>query len=102
VFTTASPVYDIVATREDTDERLLLWAVHDTGDTSVGSTRIDRCATTRENSNGADAATLVTAGSVTDAARTRARELDVTVLDASDFVELLEFENIRTDAFIDQ
>jgi tetratricopeptide (TPR) repeat protein len=99
-FTTAAAVYDIVATREKPDEKLLIWAVH--GVDEVGSTRIDRCATTRENSRGADRATLVTTGSVTDTARTRASELDVTVLDGDDFVELLEFEDVRTEGILER
>ncbi|WP_436934446.1 restriction endonuclease [Halovenus marina] len=100
VFTTAAAVYDIVATRENPDEKLLIWAIP--GDEAVGSTRIDRCATARESSNGADEAALVTTGSLTDAARTRASELDVTVLDGDEFVELLEFEGVRTEEILER
>jgi len=91
---TKKAVYDIVALHQDPRERLLLWTVHRPDGGSVGSTVVKRCATARDSSQGADGATLVTSGNLTDAARTRAADLDVTVLDCEDLVPLLDSSDL--------
>lgn len=92
---TAKAVYDIVAMREaPAEERLLVWTVHRSDGGEVGVTVVKRCATARESSHGADSATLVTTGSLTSAARTRAEELDVAIVDADELVHLLRFEEL--------
>jgi hypothetical protein len=84
-------VYDILAirSRDDGDERLLLWAAHEPGGT-VDATVVRRCATTRDSSRGADAATLVTTGRLTTAARRAAEDHDVTVIDLETLVADLD------------
>jgi tetratricopeptide (TPR) repeat protein len=92
---TAKAVYDIVAMREEpAEERLLVWTVHRPDGGEVGATVVKRCATARESSQGADSATLVTTGSLTSAARTRAEELEVAVVDDDELVHLLQFEEL--------
>jgi len=86
---TTKTVYDVVAMREEGDERLLLWTVHRPDGGALGATVVRRCATTRDSSQGADSATLVTSGTLTGAARDRAEELDVTVVDCEGLVEAI-------------
>lgn len=94
VFTsTTSAVYDVVAIREDPDEeRLLLWTVHRPDGGELGTTVVKRCATARDSSQGADRATLVTTGSLTNAAAKSAEDMDVTVLESADLSTLLREE----------
>jgi hypothetical protein len=88
VFSAATKaVYDVVATAEADDERVVLWAVHRPDGGALGATVLRRCATTRDSSQGADSATLVTTGSLTATARERAADLDVTVVDCEDLAE---------------
>lgn len=84
-------VYDILAlrTRDGGDERLLLWTVHQPDGGTVDATVVRRCATTRDSSHGADAATLVTTGTLTNAARKSAEEHDVTVVDRETLLQEL-------------
>ncbi|WP_302082784.1 restriction endonuclease [Salinibaculum rarum] len=92
VFSAATEtVYDILAMRErdGEDERLLLWTVHRPDGEPVGPTVVRQCATTRDSSQGADRATLVTTGTLTGGARTRAEELDVTVVDGEELAAKL-------------
>lgn len=92
---TAKAVYDIVAMREEpAEERLLVWTVHRADGSEVGGTIVKRCATSRQSSQGADSATLVTTGTLTSAARTRAEEMDVAVVDVEELVHLLRFEEL--------
>lgn len=84
-------VYDILAlrTRDGEDERLLLWTVHQPDGGAVDATVVRRCATTRDSSHGADAATLVTTGRLTNAARKCAEDNDVTVVDRETLLQEL-------------
>jgi hypothetical protein len=84
---TTKAVYDIVATAQANDERVLLWTVHRPDGGALGATVLRRCARTRDSIQGADSATLVTTGSLTATARERAQELDVTVVDCEDLAE---------------
>jgi tetratricopeptide (TPR) repeat protein len=91
--TTNQVVYDIVAMREKPEQRrLLLWTEHRADDEQIGPRTIERCATARDSSQGADSATLVTNALLRTAAKQRAEGLDVTVIDGSDLVELVRFE----------
>jgi tetratricopeptide (TPR) repeat protein len=91
--TTNQVVYDIVAMRDEPEQRrLLLWTEHRGDDEQVGPRTIERCATARDSSQGADSATLVTNALLRTAAKQRADGLDVTVIDGSDLVELVRFE----------
>ena len=78
-------VYDVLAIRnregEGEDERLLLWTAHRPDGGTVDATVVRRCATTRDGSRGADGATLVTTGTLTNAAAQVAAAQDVTVVD---------------------
>ena len=86
-------VYDIVAMREAPEEqRLLLWTEHRAEDEQLGPRAVERCATARDSSHGADSATLVTNALPRTAAEQRAEGLEVTVIDGRDLVELLRFE----------
>lgn len=86
-------VYDIVAMREEPEEqRLLLWTEHRAEDEQLGPRAVERCATARDSSHGADSATLVTNVLPRTAAKQRAEGLEVTVIDGQDLVELLRFE----------
>jgi len=86
-------VYDIVAMRNTpAKQRLLLWTEHRPGDEQLGPRAIERCATARDSSQGAESATLVTNALLRTAAKQRAEGLDVTVIDGQDLVELLRFE----------
>lgn len=92
--TTNQVVYDIVAMREEPEQRrLLLWTEHRGEDEQIGPREIERCATARDSSQGADSATLVTNALLRTAAKQRADGLDVTVIDGSDLVELVRFED---------
>lgn len=97
---TEKAAYDILAVRQDPTERLLLWTVHRPDGGSLGSTAVERCATARDNSRGADGAVLVTSGALTDAARARASDLDVTVVDSDDLADL--FESLDLDALLEE
>jgi hypothetical protein len=91
--TTNQVVYDIVAMRDEPEQRrLLLWSEHRSGDGQIGPRTIERCATARDSSQGADSATLVTNALLRTAARQRAEGLDVTVIDGNDLIELIRFE----------
>lgn len=81
-------VYDVVAVRGD--DRLLLWTVQNPDGGRVGPTAIRRCATARDSSGGEERATLVTTGRITAAARRRAEELDVSVLDGAALADRVE------------
>lgn len=78
-------VYDVLAIRnregEGEDERLLLWTVHRPDGGTVDATVVRRCATARDGSRGADGATLVTTGTLTNSAAQVAAAQDVTVVD---------------------
>ncbi len=87
---TTKAVYDVVAMAEDGEERLLLWTVHRPDGGTLTETVLRRCATTRDSSQGADSATLVTTGSLTSATRERAESLDVTVLDCEQLAEAVQ------------
>lgn len=90
VFTASGEaVYDVVAMRsgEDGDERLLIWTEHRPDGGTLGATAIERCATARDSSRGADQATLVTTGTLTSAAYERADARDVTVVTATSLAE---------------
>jgi len=90
---TKQVVYDIVAMREEPEQqRLLLWTEHKPGEEQLGPRSVERCATARDSSQGAESATLVTNALPRTAARQRAEGLDVTVIDGQDLVELLRFE----------
>ena len=82
-------VYDVLAirTRDGADERLLLWTAHRPDGGAVDETAVRRCATTRDSSRGADGATLVTTGTLTAAARRRAADLDVGVVEREALLE---------------
>ncbi len=97
---TQKAVYDVLAVRQDPTERLLLWTVHRPNGGSLGSTAVERCATARDNSRGADGAVLVTSGTLTDAARARASDLDVTVVGSDDFADL--FESLDLDGLLEE
>ncbi|MEF8815011.1 MAG: restriction endonuclease [Halovenus sp.] len=97
---TKKAVYDIVAVRQDPEKRLLLWTAHPPDGGSLGSTAVERCATARDSNQGADGATLVTSGRLTDAARARAAELDVTVVDCDDFADLIE--SLELDSLLEE
>jgi len=91
--TTNQVVYDIVAMRDEPEQRrLLLWTEHRADEEQIGPRTIERCATARDSSQGADSATLVTNALLRTAAKQRADGLDVTVIDGSDLVELVRFE----------
>jgi len=81
-------LYDIVAIRDGGD-RLLLWAVHHPDGGVLGPSVLERSATVRDTTGGGAEATLVTTGSLTTAARQRAAELDVRVVDCGTLVELV-------------
>lgn len=85
---TTKAVYDVVAMRDD--DRLLLWTVHRPDGGALGATVLRRCATTRDSSQGADRATLVTTGTLTTAARDWAEELGIRVVDCETLVEELD------------
>jgi len=86
-------VYDIVAMREEPEERrILLWTEHRPDDSQLGPRAVKRCATARDSSQGADSATIVTNALLRTAAKQRAQELDVTVIDGSDLIDLVRFE----------
>jgi len=90
---TKQVVYDIVAMREEPEQqRLLLWTEHRPGDEQLGPRAVERCATARDSSQGAETATLVTNALPRTAAEQRAEGLEVTVIDGQDLVELLRFE----------
>ena len=90
---TKQVVYDIVAMREEPEQqRLLLWTEHKPGEEQLGPRSVERCATARDSSQGAESATLVTNALPRTAAKQRAEGLDVTVIDGQDLVELLRFE----------
>jgi tetratricopeptide (TPR) repeat protein len=82
---TASTVYDIVAIRGD--ERQLVWTIHRPDGGALGATIVRRCATSRDRSERTDKATIVTTGTLSNAASRRAGELDVTVIDSEELVE---------------
>jgi len=77
---------------EPEQQRLLLWTEHKPGEEQLGPRSVERCATARDSSQGAESATLVTNALPRTAARQRAEGLDVTVIDGQDLVELLRFE----------
>lgn len=81
-------VYDIVAMRENPDERLLLWTSN--AESEVTKTTIKQCATTLESSQGSDGAVLVTADSLTRTAANLAEELGVTVVERDELVDRLD------------
>ena len=81
-------VYDVVAMRDDTDERLLIWTNHTEGE--ANKTVIKQCATTLESSHGSNGAVLVTADSLTKAARRKAETLDVRVVERDELIARLE------------
>jgi tetratricopeptide (TPR) repeat protein len=86
-------VYDVVAMREEPEERrLLLWTEHRPDGSQLGPRTVTRCATARDSSQGADCATIVTNALLRTAAQQRAQELDVTVIDGSDLRDLVRFE----------
>lgn len=92
---TTDVVYDIVAIgHEPTESRMLLWTVHADGGV-VDVTTVERCATARDSSKGADEATLVTTGTLTQKARSRAEALDVSVIEADRLVEILREEGLE-------
>lgn len=86
--TDAGTVYDLLAVRDG--ERLLLWTVRSGAGQPVGADLIERCATTRDRSRGADAAAIVTDGTLAAGAAERAADLDVEVVDADALCDLLE------------
>jgi len=91
----AAAVYDIVAIREDPDEtRLLIWTAHSPTGGTIGPTVIERCATARDSSQGADSATVVTTGRLTTAAWDRAAELDITVVDYEELADIVQVEDV--------
>ena len=93
---TAKAVYDIMAMRQEPEEhRLLLWTVHRPDGGALGATVIKRCATARDSSQGADSATLVTTGTLTDAAQQSVDDLGVTVVDSEKLAELIRFESLE-------
>jgi len=86
-------VYDVVAMRDEPDsQRLLLWTEYRPDDEQLGPRTVERWATARDSSQGADSATLVTNALLRTAAKQRAEGLEVTVIDGQDLVELLRFE----------
>lgn len=90
---TKQVVYDIVAMREEPQQqRLLLWTEHKPGEEQLGPRAVERCATARDSSQGADSATLVTNALPRTAAKQRAEGLEVTIIDGQELVELLRFE----------
>jgi len=93
---TKQVVYDIVAMRDEPEEqRLLLWTEHRPADEQLGPRAVERCATARDSSQGAESATLITNALPRTAAKQRAEGLDVTVIDGQDLVELLRFEGFQ-------
>lgn len=88
---TTKTVYDVIAMRErdSEDERLLLWTVQRPAGGALDTNDVRRCATTRDSSRGADKATLVTTGPLTDAVRTTADDLNVTVVDGEELANEL-------------
>jgi len=92
---TTKAVYDVVAMAEDGEERLLLWTVHRPDGGTLTETVLRRCATTRDSSQGADSATLVTTGTLTSATRERAASLDVTVLDCEQLAEAVQEASLQ-------
>jgi len=91
---TKQVVYDIVAMRDEPEQRrLLLWTEHKPGEEQLGPRAVERCATARDSSQGADSATLVTNALPRTAAKQRAEGLEVTIIDGQELVELLRFED---------
>jgi hypothetical protein len=93
--TTGEAVYDILAVQQDPEYRMLLWAPDLSDRDPLGSTMIERCAAVRDSSDGADSATLVTNGSISEAASERARELDLRALGLNELTEQLLSEGVR-------
>lgn len=85
---TNSAIYDVVAMRDG--ERRLVWTVHRPDGGALGETIVRRCATARDRSQGTDRATLVTTGTLSSAAQTRATELSVEAIDADSLSDRLE------------
>lgn len=86
VFTSTNrTVYDIVALRDG--QRQLVWTFHRPDGGALSATVVRRCATACNRSKGADRATLVTTGALSETTRARANELGVTALDGETLVE---------------
>lgn len=87
-----STVYDILAMRTDPEQRLLLWTVAGDADDVVDPTEVKRCATTRDRSQGADVAALVTSSTISPGAKREANDLDVDLYDCRELMaELHEY-----------
>lgn len=101
VSTTVESMCDLIAIREGPqEERLLVWTTHRPSGGPVGTAEVRRCANAREDSRGADRAVLVTTGEPTAAARARADEFDVDIVDTGELVALLRFEKL-VDTLVD-
>lgn len=73
---------------------MLLWTVHVDGG-AVDASVVERCATVRDGSEGADEVTLVTTGALTQKARSRAEALDVAVIEGDTLAEKLREEGLE-------
>lgn len=82
-------IYDVVGVAPNGDERLLVWTCHRPEGGAIDRSVLDRIAATRGRTEGTNAATLVTTGTVPAAVRDRAAEQDVAVVDGEELCDLL-------------
>jgi hypothetical protein len=87
--------YDVVAVRDEGEQRTLLRTSADASDQIVGRD-VDRCAATRDRTKAATNVTLVTTGRPTGGARRRAADRDVGLVDREQLAELV-LETASTD-----
>ena len=82
--------YDIVATREEDDTRLLIWTLQRRDGGEIGEALVRRCGTSLENSHSADGAVIVTTGGFTRAASALASGFDVEIVDCAALAERVD------------
>lgn len=89
-FDGSETVYDIVAVREGTNDRQLVWIERPPEGDEVGKKLIKQISTTLESSQGANSAAVVTTGSLSPPARNLAEENSVTIVETEDFLSYIE------------
>ena len=91
---TTKAVYDVVAVRKESGERILLWVEPCLADDEVSKKTIEQCATTLESSQSADRAVLVTLGTLSPPASNLAADRAVEVVTGSELVERIQSADI--------
>lgn len=90
----ATSTFDIIALREEpANERLGIWTIHEPGD-AVDASVVGDCIQARDDSRGADVATIITTAPVTTAGQSRADQNGIDIVDTAELTNLLKFEDL--------